>query len=376
MRTGALLAIGLVLCANPQCCFPQSDSAGLRTWVEDRGSVPPVNPWFVCINELEHKPYDKHRAQECLDSLLSHPEIEKAQISFRRHKQENLLTFHLQSPKLIVSDMEFGVADGDLAKIHELLAANGNALRLGEPYERRREGASWLVLDLFLRSQGRRAGVSRTLHLDYDKKTAQVAYKIWDGPLGEPERLVPPYAEPCPIINANFNGFDWDDLTPVRYIQQQMKTKWMGCFSEYDFREDEDLLGKIPFLKESKISVSGSGGSRNFAFHFRSNPIPIVKVRVQGYGLFAGLSQPDIPTIAIHVGDTFSTSRLNEQAASLKKAYEQADRQLKVFTDVRISAKGEATLDFSLVAYPDDTIYIGGKAYDVTSKWDGPYVPD
>jgi hypothetical protein len=272
--------------------------------------------------------------------------------------------------------MDFGLAAGDLAKINELLAANGNALRPGEPYERQREGSSWLVLDMLLRSQGRRAGVTRTLHLDYDKKTAQVAYKIWEGPPGEPERLVPPYAEPCPIMNTNFNGFDWDDLTPVQYLQQQMKTKWLGCFSEDDLREDEELLKKIPFLKESKISVSGSGSSRNFAFHFRSNPIPIVKVTVHGYGLLAGLSEADIPTLAIHVGDTFSTSRLNEQAASLKKAYEQADRQLKLFTDVGITPQGEATLDFSLVAYPDDIVYIGGKAYDVTSKWDGPYVPD
>jgi hypothetical protein len=272
--------------------------------------------------------------------------------------------------------MEWGVAAGDLAKLHELLAANGNALLLGEPYESRREGSTWNVLDMLLRSQGRRAGVTRTLQLDYDKKTAKVAYTIWEGPLGEPDRLVPPYAEPCPILNANFNGWDWDDLTPVRYVRQQMKTKWLGCFSENDLREDEEMLKKIPFLKESKISVGGSGSSRDFAFHFRSNPIPIVKVTVHGYGLLAGLSEADIPTLRIHVGDTYSTSRLVEQGASLKKAYEQADSQLKVFTDVGITPQGEATLDFSLLAYPDDTVSVGGKAYDVTYKWDGPYVPD
>ena len=200
MRTGVLLAIGLILCGAPPCSFPQSDSTGLRTWVEDRGSVPPVNPWFACVHQLERKPYDKRRAQECLDSLVSHPEIQKGRISFRRYKHGDLLTFHLQSPKLIVSDMEFGVAAGDLVKVHELIAANGSALRVGEPYEHQREGSSWLVLDMLLRSQGRRAGVTRTLHLDYDKKTAQVAYKIWEGPPDEPERLVPPYAEQCPIM--------------------------------------------------------------------------------------------------------------------------------------------------------------------------------
>jgi len=155
-----------------------------------------------------------------------------------------------------------------------------------------------------------------------------------------------------------------------------MKTKWLGCFSEVDLREDEARLQKISFLKESKITVSGSGNSRSFGFHFRSNQIPIAKVTVHGYGLLAGLSETDIPALAIHVGDTYSTSRLNEQAASLKKGYEQANRQLKLFTDVGITAKGEATLDFSLVAYPDDIVSVSGKAYDVTSKWSGLYVPD
>jgi hypothetical protein len=376
MRTGTSFAIGLILCAGPPCCFPQSESAGLRTLVEERGSVPPVNPWFTCIHELEHKPYDKTKTQQCLDSVLSHPEIEKGTFS----RSKDVVTFSLESPTLVVTDLDLDVPPGELARFHQLFSANeavnGDALHVGEPYTRRRETQVWFGMDLFLRSEGRRAGVNRTLRLDYSKKTAQVDYRVWDAPRHEPEPLGPPFGAPCKVLNANFNGFDWDDLTPVQYIQQQMKTKWLGCFSENDLREDEELLKKMPFLKESKISVSGSGSSRDFAFHFRSNPIPIVKVTVHGYGLLAGLSQADIPTLAIHVGDTYSASRLNEQAASLKNAYEQADRQLKLFTNVGITPKGEATLDFSLVAYPDDIVHVGGKAYDVTSKWDGPYVPD
>jgi hypothetical protein len=204
--------------------------------------------------------------------------------------------------------------------------------------------------------------------LDYSTKRAQVAYRVWDAPRREPEPLGPVFGTHCPILNANFNGFDWDDLTPIEYIRQQMKTKWLGCFSESDLRDDEEMLKKMPFLKESKISVSGSGSSRDFAFHFRSNPIPISKVTLHGYGLLAGLSEADIPSLAMHAGETYSTSRTTQQAALLKNAYEMADRQLKVFTDMGITAKGEATLDFSLVAYPDDIVYVGGKAYDVTLK--------
>lgn len=338
--------------------------------------MPPVNPWFTCIQELEHKSYDITKTQQCLDSILSHPEIEKGTFS----TSKDVVTFSLESPTLVVNDLDLDVPPGELSRFHALFstneAVNGDALHVGEPYTRRRETQEWFGMDLFLRSEGRRAGVSRTLRLDFSKKTAQVAYRVWDAPRQEPQPLPPPFGTPCKISNSNFNGFDWDDLTPVQYIQQQMKTKWLGCFSESDLREDEELLKKMPFLKESKISVSGSGSSRDFAFHFRSNPIPIVKVTVHGYGLLAGLSEADTPALAIHVGDTYSTSRLYEQAATLKNAFEKADRQLKLFTDVGITPKGEATLDFCLVAYPDDIVYLGGKAYDVTTKRNGPYVPD
>ena len=359
-----LAVIGFLLSASPSRSHAQS--TGLRTWVDEQGSVPPVHQWFACVKQLEHKPRDKRKAQECLDLLLSHPEIEKGRITYKRYKHDDLLTFHLQSAKLIVSDIDLGVGAGDLAKVHELLAANGHALQPGSSYERYHEGSSWLVVDLLLRSQGRRAGVSRTLHLDYAKGTAQVVYKIWEGPPGVPERLLPPYAEPCPILNANFNSFDWDDFTPVEYVRQQMKTKWLGCFLEADLREDEEKLKRMAFLKESKISVGGSGPYRNIGLHFRCNPIPITKVMVHGYGLLDGLTEANIPSLAIHTGDTYSNSRVGAQKESLEELYKRPNWQIKVFSDVKITPEGEAILDFSLLAYPDDTVYINDKAYDVT----------
>jgi serine/threonine protein kinase len=36
----------------------------------------------------------------------------------------------------------------------------------------------------------------------------------------------------------------------------------------------------------------------------------------------------------------------------------------------RISGSG------NLMGTPAHIVYVGGKTYDVTSKWDGPYVPD
>jgi hypothetical protein len=39
----------------------------------------------------------------------------------------------------------------------------------------------------------------------------------------------------------------WDDFTPVEYIRRQMKTKWLGCFSEEDVRADEERLRRMLF---------------------------------------------------------------------------------------------------------------------------------
>jgi hypothetical protein len=197
--------------------------------------VPPVNPWFICISELEQKPYDKTKAQLCLDSILSHPEIEKG--TFSLSKDHNLLTFSLESPTLVVTDLDLDVPPKELARFQELFSANeavnGQALHVGEPYTRRRESQVWFGVDLFLRSEGRRAGVSRTLRLDYSTKRAQVAYRVWDAPRREPEPLGPVFGTHCPILNANFNGFDLGRPNAYRIYPTANKDKMAGML----FRE-------------------------------------------------------------------------------------------------------------------------------------------
>jgi len=39
-----------------------------------------------------------------------------------------------------------------------------------------------------------------------------------------------------------------------------------------------------------------------------------------------------------------------------------------VSSDIRITPASEAILDFSLLAYPDDIVYVNGKPYDVNLK--------
>src|SRR5882672_1849070 len=129
----------------------------LGVWVESHGSVPPIPEWFNCVQELRGKPYDKARSRTCLDLILSHPEIPKGKFSLKHHKHSDALTFYLESPSLFVNDVDLGISAGDLAQVHGLLAVNGNALRPGEAYESDRDSSTWLVLDLLLRSQGRRA---------------------------------------------------------------------------------------------------------------------------------------------------------------------------------------------------------------------------
>jgi hypothetical protein len=122
----------------------------------------------------------------------------------------------------------------------------------------------------------------------------------------------------------------------------------------------------MTFLKEAKISVSGSGDTRSFSYSLRSNPVTIAKVTVHGYGLLSGLTEHDIPSLAVHVGDTFIRSRAGQQEYSLKKAYAREGWQVKTFNDIQVESTGKATLDFGILAYPDDIIYINDKPYDVT----------
>jgi hypothetical protein len=340
----------------------QSDR-DLHVHVESHGSVPPIPDWFSCVGELEKKTYDKVKARACLQSILAHPEAVKGKGSLHHYKERDVLTFRLEWPSLTVTDVDLGIGAADLAKVHELLAINSGALHTGAVYEYTGEASSRLVLDLLLRSQGRRAGISRTVSLDYKKKTAQVALKIWEGPPGNSEPLVPPYAEPCKIINGNFNWMDVDDLSPVSFVERQMKTKWTGCFSETDVQDDLSMLKSMKFLEEASISVEGAGEQRNVSVRLRSHPIPIADIRVKGYGVLEGHVEGG-PPLTIHAGDMYSRSASRDLARLLIKAFSKDGRQVRVFTDVEITPAGEAKLEFAVLAYPDDVVYVNGVKFD------------
>ena len=366
--TACLLGISL-------CPTGAQSKRELGVWVESRGSVPSIPDWFSCVGELHKEPYDKAKAQACLQSILSHPEILKGKASLHRYKERDALTFHLESPPLTVTDIDLGIGPADLARVHELLAINGGALHPGAIYTSDGEASSTLVLDLLLRSSGKRAGISRTVHFDYKQKTAQVAFKIWEGPPGDPEPLVPPYAEPCKIMNGYFNWTDADDLSPVSFVERQMKTKWTGCFSEADAKDDLAALKEMKFLAEPNISVGGSGNMRSISVHLRSNPIAIGDIRVKGYGLLDGLVDSDTPPLSIHVGETYRRSVSRQAAKELKKAFMKDDRIVRVFTDVEISSEGKAKLEFGIMAYPNDLVYVNGVKFNGSFP-DNADVPD
>ena len=318
------------------------------------------------MRRLDDKPYDRKESQSCLNLILSHPEIQKGKLILRHYKIEDSLTFRVESPSLSVSDLEWGVSGGDLAAFHELLSVNGRALRSGEPYDSRRDDNSRLVLDLLLRSQGRQAGITRDVYLDYNNRTARVVFKIWDGPPRVPQSLVPPYAEPCKIMNGFFNWTDADDLTPIHFVEQLMKTRWLGCYSEADVREDSIALKELKFLKEASISADGPGNMRSISVHLRSNPIPISHVEIRGYGLLEGHLETDIPPLTVHPGDIYSRRTVWQEERFLRESFAKDGRQVQVFSDVSVDSTGKATVSFAVLAYPDDMVYVNGAPYDGT----------
>jgi hypothetical protein len=179
-----VLPAALLLLVLP-CSQSAQTPHKLGTWLDEHGSVPPIPQWFACMRELDDKPYDKKKSQSCLDSILSHPEIEKGKLIFKRHKVEDVLTFRVESPSLSVTDVDFGIAPSDLAKVHDLLAVNGRALHPGGIYEHTGEASSRLVLDMLLRSQGRRAGISSTVRDEY-----RPAEELFSGILGDRMALI------------------------------------------------------------------------------------------------------------------------------------------------------------------------------------------
>lgn len=165
-------------------------------------------------------------------------------------------------------------------------------------------------------------------------------------------------------MNGFFNWMDADDFTPIHFVEQQMKTRWLGCYSEADVRDDSIALKELKFLKEASISVEGSGSMSSILVHLRSNPIPISHVEVRGYGLVENQLGNGASALTIHPGEIYSRSVASQQEKSLQESFAKGGRQVQVFSDVQISSVGEATLTFAVLAYPDDVVYVNGEPYD------------
>ena len=163
---------------------------------------------------------------------------------------------------------------------------------------------------------------------------------------------------------SNFNSLDVDDFSPAEFVERQMKTKWLGCFSESDVQDDMAELRNMKFLKEANISLDGSGERRSVTMHLRGNPIPISEIKVRGYGLLAGLSESDVPPLIIHAGDTYSRSVTGNQLQLLENSFSTDGRRVTSYSDIQITTAGEAELNYSILAYPDDVVYIDGMRFD------------
>lgn len=165
-------------------------------------------------------------------------------------------------------------------------------------------------------------------------------------------------------MTANFNWLDVDDLAPESFLERTIRTKWLGCYSDADIQLDTEQLNRMKFLKEARISVEGSGDSRSITMHIRGNPISIAEVKVRGYGLLDGLRESDLPPLTIHPGDIYSRSKTSALGQLLARSFPMRERQVMVYSDVEINEQGKAELNFSVLGYPDDVVYLDGERFD------------
>src|SRR5262249_5852272 len=103
---------------------------------------------------------------------------------------------------------------------------------------------------------------------------------------------------------------------------------------------------------------------KSISVHLRSNPVPIGSVRVKGYGLLDGLAESGIQPLTIRAGDTFRRSASRDAARQLKQMFIKDGRQVRVFTDVEITPDGKANLEFGILAYPNDLVYVNGVKFN------------
>lgn len=328
--------------------------------VVGHGSLPPLPQLYECVQRLDKAPYDAARSRACLASILASGYFENGHIDVKSGNSKVFLDFVLTAPSLVIKGLKFEVNEPLRKRMLDWMARSngGMPINVDQGYEASRDDRTVELMNMFFWDAGRRAGITKDVWLNYKARTATVSYQVTLGPGMIPQQIVGSPGRPqCKPPAQGFNLTDVDDYVPVNLVEKMTKTYGFACFTARDMAEDRRWLEGSKLFREASYEVRDG----EVMVRLRGRELTIKAVRVVGYGLLGKELAAD-SGLPLKAGHVYRRSEASAALNYLRAKYSEPEEVTRSYEDDSVTADGELIVNLQVLAYPEDTLTINGKA--------------
>jgi hypothetical protein len=360
VRSRYLSAVVVALVASASPLLAQDPPNTVAVEIATRGSVPPIAGWYACANSLRGKTFDREASDRCLRSILERGPVTGGDLTVEVTPEVTKVLFSLRSPELILKEVDFGLPDDLAPAFLEFSLTDPDVLRTGTIYNPRKEDETSIALDLFLKSKGMFAVLSRKLELDYAGRTGSLHYTVSGAHLGMEEAPLPPFGRKCEVYVKNVNAIDIDDMAPLPLVEDILGIRKSRCFSEATRNAETQILNTALF-SSAAVRISGTGEWRDVSLSLRTNPTMVRRISYKWYGELLDAHTQATPTVALLENQTYRRSLAQKSLEVLKNTYGAGGLKVKVIEEDRLEMDRSLTVVFHVAAGKRDTLFIDGK---------------
>lgn len=358
IRSLLVLAFTFVSCGT---IFGQTATVAL-TQVKVDGSEPPnISNWNGCVRDLGGKAYDESASKACLNSIVATGYFTGGKVETEPYEEGEIrVEFHLAAPSLRLSRLDIDVPDSERESLAKWLSEDSATLRPGDTYQRDGESATWFGIDNFYRSEGKHVGISETLRLNYQDRTAELLYDILEGPSMAKQGMVPPYGAPCKeYVTVNLTGVD--DYIPIALIDNMTETRAFSCFNPKSIQHDHSALASSGMFKKVQYSIMAPAFDREVQLVAVGKPLTVKEVSIQRYGEATRTPLPSLDKLRVQAGSVYSRSDAWADKNYLKQIYTRPGETTDVFEDEELLPGNLLRVEYSVLVYDAAQFFVDGK---------------
>jgi hypothetical protein len=362
--------IGVCLVSLLVFCIGTANSQSLpvaSVYVERHGSAPPVPQWYACVGKLRDQTFSRSAADQCLQTILSHPYFTNGKIDVSKYKKRGtIVTFELYSPSLTITNVTFALPTDLRIELENWLAIDPLAPHLAAIYDIVNDSQAKIKIEMFLRTKGIVALVSRNVELDYIQKTAAIKYIVVQGPVAEPEIYIRPGPrDPCKVYVGNTNEINVNDYTPLPLINDSVRLYESLCVDQGRLKKAENQLNDTGLFSLIKVSTAVRGSWGDITVTAQTNPVHVRQISYEWYGDFSEKEKNSVPAIPLHEGDIYRRSLALGSARELTDYFSLKETRAKVFEKDSLADDKQLNVVFHIIRVPPDRVIIDGNEIDL-----------